>query len=58
MFLKQYNELRRVGKRLSEEIPETYGLKESLPEIIRVLGIGQGKQLILENEEEINFMID
>jgi hypothetical protein len=58
MFLKQYNQLRHVGMRFSEEIPRIYGLKESLPEIIRVLGIGQGRQLLLENEEEINFMID
>jgi len=58
MFLNQYKQLRSVGMRLSEEIPKTYGLKESLPAIIRILGIGQGQQLLLESEEEINFMID
>jgi hypothetical protein len=47
MFLKQYNQLRRVGMRLSEEIPKTYGLEESLPKIIRFLGIGEGRQLFL-----------
>ncbi len=35
-----------------------YGLDESLPQITRVLGIAQGRQIILENEEEINFVID
>lgn len=58
MSLKEYNQLRGVGMHLSEEIPKIYGLDESLPQIIRLLGIGQGKNLILENEEEINFLID
>jgi hypothetical protein len=58
MFLNQYNQLRSVGIRLSEEIPKTYGFEERLPEIIRLLGIGKGRQIFLENEEEINFIID
>jgi hypothetical protein len=58
MVLKQYQQLRRVGMRLSEEIPEIYGLEDSLPEIIRVLGIGHGRQIVLESEEEINFLMD
>jgi hypothetical protein len=58
MSLREYNQLRRVGMRLSEEIPKIYGLDESLPQIIRVLGIGHGQNLVLENEEEINFLID
>lgn len=58
MVLREYNQLRNVGMHLSNEIPKIYGLEESLPQIIRVLGIGQGKTLILEDEEEINFLID
>ena len=58
MSLKQYNQLRQVGKYLSEEIPRIYGLDDSLTETVRVLGIGQGKKIILENEEEMNFVID
>lgn len=58
MSLKEYNELRHIGMRLSEEIPKAYGLDESLPQIVRVLGIGQGQKLVLEDEEEINFLID
>jgi hypothetical protein len=58
MFLNQYNKLRRSGIWLSEEIPKIYGLEESLSEIVRVFGIGQGRKLLLENEEEINFLID
>jgi hypothetical protein len=58
MSLKLYNQLRETGKRLSEEIPKLYGLEKSLPEILRLFGIGQGRNLILENEEELNFIID
>jgi hypothetical protein len=58
MDLKQYNQLRRVGKHLSEEIPKIYGIKESLPVITRLMGIGHGQKIVLENDEEINFLID
>jgi hypothetical protein len=58
MSLKEYNQLRHFGRRLSEEIPKIYGLDESLPHMIRVLGMGHGQKLILEDEEEINFLID
>jgi hypothetical protein len=58
MSLKQYQKLREVGKRLSAEIPKTYGLEESLPGITRILGIGHGKNVFFENEEEVNFLID
>ena len=54
----QYRQLRDVGKYLSEEIPKLYGLEESLPKITRLLGIGQGRKIILESDEEINFLID
>lgn len=50
--------MRRVGKRLSEKVPEYYDLEKDLPKVIRTLGIGQGKQIMLESEEEVNFMID
>ncbi|MBT9315710.1 hypothetical protein [Leptothoe spongobia] len=58
MSLKEYKQMRRVGKRLSEKIPEQYGLETELPRMIRVMGVGQGKRLVLENEEEVNFLID
>lgn len=58
MSLAEYKQLRNVGKKLSEKIPEDYDLEESLPKMIKILGIGQGKNIILENEEEINFLMD
>lgn len=58
MSLAEYERLRSVGKKLSEKIPEDYGLEKSLPKIIKILGVVQGKTIILENEEEINFLID
>jgi hypothetical protein len=58
MSLAEYEQLRSVGKQLSKTIPEDYGLEKSLPKMIKLLGIGQGKNVILENEEEINFLID
>lgn len=41
----KYNQVHNVGKRLSEEIFKLYGLEKSLPKIIRLLGIGQGKNV-------------
>ncbi len=58
MSLKEYRQVRRVGMRLSEEIPEIYGLDDSLPQIARDLGISYGKRILLENENEINFLVD
>jgi hypothetical protein len=58
MDLKQYNQLRRVGKHLSEEIPNIYGIEESLPVITRLMGVDHGQKIVLENDEEINFLID
>jgi len=54
----EYNQVRDVGKRLSEEIPKLYGIEESLPRIIHLLGIGQGKTIVFQSEEEVNFLID
>ena len=53
-LLKEYNQLRNVSKRLSEEIPEIYGLDKSLPQIIRIMGIGRSGNIVLESEEEVN----
>ncbi len=58
MSLKLYNQLRQVGKRLSGEMPQIYGLEKSFPEIARLFGIAQGREIILESEEEMNFIID
>lgn len=58
MSLKEYNQLRHIGKHLSEEIPKVYGVAESFPKIMQVFGIVQGRQIVLEDEEEINFLID
>jgi hypothetical protein len=58
MSLKEYTQLRQIGKHLSEEIPKVYGITKSFPRIMQVFGIGQGKQIVLEDEEEINFLID
>jgi hypothetical protein len=57
-FYSHYSQLREIGKRLSEEIPNTYDLDKAIPAIVRVLGIGNGKNIMMESEEEINFFID
>jgi hypothetical protein len=33
-------------------------MEESLPVITRLMGVGYGKNIVLENDEEINFLID
>jgi hypothetical protein len=58
MSVKLYNQLRQVGKHLSGEMPRLYGFEKSIPEISRLFGIWQGRQIILEDEEEMNFIID
>ncbi len=57
-FYKHYTQLRDLGKRLSEEIPQAYGLEKAIPEITRVLGIRQGKNIVMESDEELNFIMD
>lgn len=57
-LLKRYKQLRKLGLKLSEEIPEIYGLEKSLPYIVRVMGLGQMQNIMLESEEEINFLMD
>ena len=58
MSLREYNQLRSVMRKFSEKIPQIYDMGEVLPQIIRALGIGQGKTFVLEDEEELNFLID
>jgi hypothetical protein len=57
-FYSHYIQLREIGKRLSEEIPKAYDLEKAIPAIVRILGIGNGKNIMMESEEEINFFID
>lgn len=57
-FYDHYNQLREVGKRLSVEIPQAYDLEKAVPTITRTLGIGHGKNIVMESEEELNFFID
>ena len=56
MSLNKYKQLREVGMRLSQEIPKIYS--PNLLEISRILGMTQGKEIVFEDEEEINFLID
>lgn len=58
MDLIKYKQFRKVGKYLSEEIPKIYGMEDFLPFITRLMGVGYGKNIVLENDEEINFLID
>ena len=57
-FYDHYSQLRDLGKRLSEEIPQIYGLEKAIPKVTRVLGISHGKNIVLESDEELNFIID
>lgn len=57
MALLNYREMQKVSRYLSEEIPRIYGI-DCFPEIARLLGIKHGGNVVLESEEEINFMID
>jgi hypothetical protein len=56
--LEQYQQLRKIGLFLSQELPKKYALQDAIPRIIRLFGIGQGRNIILESEEEFNFIID
>ena len=57
-LIKQYEQSRRIGEQFSNKIPETYGMEEYLPKILRVFGISQGKKIALESDEELNFIMD
>lgn len=57
--LKRYHRLRETGIDLSGKIPEACSDFDTvLPKIARTLGMSKGNQVLLEDEEEINFLID
>jgi hypothetical protein len=57
-LVKQYEQSRRIGEQFSHKIPETYGMNDYLPKILRVFGISKGKKITLESDEELNFLMD
>ena len=58
MNLKNYQEMQKVSRHLSEEIPKLYSFEKIVPKIARLLGIKHGKNIVFESEEEMNFIID
>ena len=58
MTLTNYQEMQKVSRHLSDEVPKIYGLENTFPKIARLLGIKHGKNIFFESEEEINFIID
>jgi hypothetical protein len=56
--IRQYEQLRSMSMRFSKEIPKLYGMDNFMSEIIQTFGVRQGKQIILESESEMDFMMD
>lgn len=56
--VERYKRFRKLGKDLATEVITQYGDEKSFNAVAKILGIKQGKSLLLESEEEINFLMD
>jgi hypothetical protein len=56
--IKKYKQYRNIGKDLSQKILEKFTDEQSLLVVSKLLGIRQGKTLVLDSEEELNFIMD
>lgn len=57
-IITEYKKYKRTAKNLVQEIIEYYMDDKGLNYTSQLMGIKHGKELLLESEEEINFMMD
>jgi hypothetical protein len=57
-LVKQYKEYRAIGKEFNQKILKEFTDNRSLQTVGRFLGIWHGKTLVLESEEEMDFVMD
>ncbi len=58
LIIEEYKEYRNKAKKLSEVILAKYNDSQSLEIVTRLMGIRHGKSIIVDSDEEINFIMD
>lgn len=58
LLIKKYQQYRNIGKDLSQAIFQKFTDSQSIRDVGKLMGIWQGTTLILESQEEFNFIID
>ncbi len=58
LLIAEYKQHRNESKKLGEAVLEKYTDAQSLETITRLMGIKHGKSIIVDSEEEINFIMD
>ena len=57
-LIKKYKQYRNIGKNFSQKVLEKFTDQQSLLAISKLMGISEGKTLVLDSEEELNFIMD
>ncbi len=57
-LIAEYKKYRNEAKKLSDVILKQYTDEQSLDTITRLMGIRHGKSVIVESDEEVNFIMD
>jgi hypothetical protein len=58
LLIAEYKKYRNEAKKLSEVILAKYTDDQSLETITRLMGVRHGKSIIVESDEELNFLMD
>jgi hypothetical protein len=58
LLIEEYKKYRNEAKKLSEVILEEYTDAQSTEIITRLMGIRHGKSIIVDSDEELNFLMD
>jgi hypothetical protein len=57
-LIRKYKQYRNIGKNFSQKVLEQFTDQQSLLAISKLMGISEGKTLVLDSEEELNFIMD
>jgi hypothetical protein len=58
LLIEEYKKYRNSAKKLSEVILSKYTDNQSLETITRLMGVRHGKSIIMDSDEELNFLMD
>ena len=56
--IRKYQQYRGIAQKLSEKVIEKFTDNQSLKVVGKLLGITEGKTVMLDSEEELNFVMD
>ncbi len=57
-LIKKYKQYRNIAEKFSHKVVEKYTDEKSMLVVSKLLGIREGKTLVLQSDEELNFIMD